>query len=60
MTRLVALKVSLWVIPTICTVAAVLLAQGLIRLDRQSWKTDRVNDRPFIFAGGAKWVCSGG
>ena len=53
---LLVTRESLWFVPTICTVVAVLLAVVLVRLDR-SFRFDQRPDLPWwLFGGGAEGV----
>ena len=49
--RRIVLRESLWFVPTLCTLLAVLLAIGLVRLDH-SLRLDQRNDLPWWFFGG--------
>lgn len=45
---------TLWLVPSICTVVAVILAFGLVRLDESADLGDRATSSPWLFGGGAE------
>ena len=45
---------SLWLVPAICTVAAVAMALGLVALDQRITLDDRASGSPWIYGGGAE------